>query len=112
MRGAAACIVGKERKIMGNIVLTQYLTLDGVMEDPGGQNTFKDNSWHFPFWSEDARMWKQKELFNADAYLLGRRTYQEFAAVWPHMTDETGFADRMNSMPKYVVSTTLSEVEW
>ncbi|HEV8192556.1 MAG TPA: dihydrofolate reductase family protein [Ktedonobacterales bacterium] len=97
---------------MGNIVLTQCVTLDGVMEDPGGQNTFKDSSWHFPFWSEDARKWKHEELFKADAYLLGRRTYEEFAGAWPHITDETGFADRMNSMPKYVVSTTLSEVGW
>jgi dihydrofolate reductase len=97
---------------MGKVVLTQYETLDGVMEDPGGQTIFKDDNWHFPFWSEDVRKWKQEELFQAEAYLLGRRTYQEFASVWPHINDETGFADRMNGMPKYVVSMTLSEVTW
>jgi dihydrofolate reductase len=99
-------------KSMGKVVLTQYVTLDGVMEDPGGQTIFKDDNWHFSFWSDDFGKWKHEELFQAGAYLLGRRTYQEFAAVWPHITDETGFADRMNRMPKYVVSMTLSEVAW
>ena len=97
---------------MGRVVVTEYVTLDGVMEDPGGQTIFKDANWHFPFWSEDVRRWKQEELFNAAAYLLGRRTYQEFASVWPQITDDTGFADRMNRMPKYVVSSTLSEAAW
>lgn len=97
---------------MGRLVVTEYVTLDGVIEDPGGQSTFKDDNWHFPFWSDDVRTWKHEELMEADAYLLGRRTYEEFAGAWPHMTDETGFAARMNHMPKYVVSTTLTEAEW
>jgi dihydrofolate reductase len=97
---------------LGKVVLTQFVTLDGVMEDPGGDELFKNDNWHFPFWSDDFGKWKQEELFQAGAYLLGRRTYQEFAAVWPQITDDKGFAERMNSMPKYVLSTTLSEVAW
>jgi dihydrofolate reductase len=97
---------------MGKVAFTEYVTLDGVMEDPGGRSTFKDDNWHFPYWSDDFGQWKHEELFNADAYLLGRRTYEEFAGAWPEITDETGFAERMNCLPKYVVSTTLSELAW
>ena len=98
---------------MRKLMVSEYLTLDGVMEDPGGHEIFRDDNWHFPFWGEeDVMQYKLEELLEADALLLGRRTYQEFAPVWPHVSDDTGFADRMNSLPKYVVSTTLQEVPW
>lgn len=82
------------------------------MEDPGGAEKSTYGGWSFPFWSDEAEKYKYNELFASDALLLGRKTYQAFAAAWPSMTDETGFANRMNSLPKYVVSTTLAEAEW
>lgn len=91
---------------MRKIVVSEYLTLDGVMEDPGG------GGWSFPFWNEEAAKYKFDELFASDALLLGRVTYEGFAQAWPSMTDEMGFADRMNSLPKYVVSRTLSKGTW
>ena len=89
---------------MRKLIVTEYVTLDGVMEEPG--------HWSFQFWSEEAAKYKFDELFASDALLLGRVTYEGFAKAWPSMKDEQGFADRMNSMPKYVVSTTLSEGTW
>jgi dihydrofolate reductase len=89
---------------MRSVVATEYLTLDGVMEAP--------NHWSFEFWNDEAARYKFDELFASDALLLGRVTYQGFAKAWPSMKDEQGFADRMNSMPKFVVSTTLDSLEW
>ncbi|GHO78140.1 pyrimidine reductase [Ktedonobacter sp. SOSP1-85] len=89
---------------MGKIVATEYVTLDGVMEAP--------NEWSFQFWSDEAAKFKLDELFASDALLLGRVTYEGFAAAWPTMKDDAGFADRMNSLPKYVISTTLKEATW
>jgi len=89
---------------MRRIVQSIYVTLDGVMEAP--------NKWSFDFWNEEAAKFKFDELFACDALLLGRVTYQGFAAAWPSMTDEGGFADRMNNLPKFVVSTTLEKAEW
>ena len=89
---------------MRRVVVTEYVTLDGVFDEPG--------EWSFPFWNEEAFQFKYDELFASDAQLLGRRTYEGFATAWPTMSDEVGFADRMNSMPKYVVSTTLENPEW
>jgi len=91
---------------MRKLVVSEYVTLDGVMEDPGG------GGWSFPFWNEEAAKFKYDELFTSDALLLGRVTYQGFAAAWPTMTGTGEFGERMNSIPKYVVSTTLSEVTW
>ncbi|MCA1731524.1 MAG: dihydrofolate reductase family protein [Actinobacteria bacterium] len=89
---------------MRKIVVSEFVSLDGVMEDP---------SWTFPFGSEEQEKFKFDELFASDALLLGRVTYEGFAVAWPSMTDEAGFSDRMNSLPKYVVSTTLEEpLEW
>lgn len=90
---------------MRRVVATEYVTLDGVMQDPGG-------GWSFPFWTEEAARFKFDELFSSDALLLGRVTYEGFAKAWPSMKDDAGFADRMNSLPKYVVSRTLQEVSW
>jgi len=89
---------------MPNIIVTEYVSLDGVFEEPG--------QWSFPFFTDDAAKWKFDELFAADAQLLGRLTYEGFAAAWPTFTDEAGFADRMNGMQKYVVSSTLTDPSW
>ncbi len=97
---------------MRKIVVSEYMTLDGVIEDPGGAEKTRYGGWSFQFWSEEAGKFKFEELFASDALLLGRVTYQGFAAAWPAMKDEAGFADRMNSLPKYVVSTTLQDLTW
>lgn len=86
------------------IVVTQFMTLDGVVESP--------QDWSFPYWSDETAKFKWDELLATDAHLLGRVTYEGFAAAWPERTDEQGFADRMNSLPKYVASTTLKKAEW
>ena len=86
------------------IVVTEFITLDGVVEAP--------HEWSFPYWTEETAKFKLAELRAADAHLLGRVTYEGFAAAWPTMTDEEGFADRMNGLPKYVASTTLEKAEW
>lgn len=86
------------------IVVTQFITLDGVIEAP--------NERSFPYWNDNIAKLKLDELMAADAHLLGRVTYEGFAAAWPDRTDEAGFADRMNNLPKYVVSTTLEKAEW
>jgi len=97
---------------MRRVVVTEYVTLDGVMEDPGGGDGTAHGGWSFQFWSEEAGKFKFDELFASDALLLGRVTYEGFAKAWPSRTDEAGFADRMNSLPKFVVSKTLEKVEW
>jgi dihydrofolate reductase len=89
---------------MRKLVVTEYVTLDGVMEEPG--------VWSFPFFSDDAAKFKYDELFASDALLLGRVTYEGFAKAWPTMTGTGDFGERMNSLPKFVVSTTLDEVAW
>lgn len=97
---------------MRKLVVTEYVTLDGTMEDPGGGETGPYGGWSFQFWTEEAWKFKFDELFAADALLLGRVTYEGFAKAWPVQKDEVGFADRMNGLPKYVVSTTLAKAEW
>jgi dihydrofolate reductase len=89
---------------MRKLVVTEFLTLDGVMEAP--------HEWSFPYWNDEIGRIKQDEMFASDALLLGRVTYQGFAEAWPSRTDEAGFADRINSIPKYVVSSTLDKAEW
>lgn len=97
---------------MSKIVVSEFVSLDGVMEDPGGAEGFKHGGWTFQFSSPEQEQWKSAELFQADALLLGRRTYQAFAAAWPAMTGTGAYGERMNSLPKYVVSTTLSDMTW
>jgi hypothetical protein len=86
------------------IVVSEFLSQDGVVEDPGGCEGYEHGGWtsrwHNPEIDED----KKDELFGADAMLLGRVTYEAYAAAWASMTDEDEFADRMNSIPKFVVS--------
>jgi dihydrofolate reductase len=98
---------------MGKLVVTEFMTLDGVIEDPGGSEGTERGGWAFAYErGEEGDQFKLDELMTADAQLLGRKTYEGFAAAWPSRTDEGGFSDRMNSMPKYVVSTTLGRPEW
>jgi dihydrofolate reductase len=98
---------------MGSVVVTEFITLDGVIEDPGGAEGFDRGGWAFQFErGPEGDQFKLDELMKAEAQLLGRRTYEGFAAAWPERSDEMGFADRMNSMPKYVVSTTLDDPSW
>lgn len=96
---------------MRKLVATEYVTLDGVMEAPGSETSLGERGgWSFLFSSEEHRRFKFEELLAGDAILLGRVTYEIFAASWPSVTGE--FGDRMNSLPKYVVSTTLQKAEW
>jgi dihydrofolate reductase len=98
---------------MGKIVATEFVSLDGVMEDPGGAEDFKHGGWTFEIGrGAEGDKFKLDELFEAEAQLLGRVTYEGFASAWPSMTDEVGFAEKMNEMPKYVVSSTLEEASW
>src|SRR4029453_17551150 len=94
---------------MSNVVVAIFMTLDGVIEDPGGAEGFEHGGWQLPFFDQDIANGVRDGLFAADALLLGRVTYQQFSAAWPSVTDDDGFAERMNSLPKYVASTTLHE---
>jgi dihydrofolate reductase len=96
---------------MGRIVVTEFVSLDGVMEDPGGSENFKYGGWTFEISrGEEGDKFKLDETMSSEALLLGRRTYEGFAEAWPSRDGE--FADRLNSMPKYVVSSTLEDPEW
>jgi dihydrofolate reductase len=86
------------------LVATEYVSLDGVFEEPG--------KWSGPFFNDEARQFKWQELQASDALLMGRNTYKGFAAAWPTMPGTGEFGEKMNSMPKYVVSSTLDKVEW
>jgi dihydrofolate reductase len=97
---------------MARIVVTEFVSLDGVMEDPGGAEGFKHGGWSFKFNDPEGMKFKLEETLGSGALLLGRVTYEGFAAAWPGRTDDVGFADKMNSMPKYVVSTTLRDPSW
>jgi dihydrofolate reductase len=97
---------------MSKLVVTEFLTLDGVMEDPGGAEGFDRGGWSFKFPDPEGMKFKLEEHEEADAMLLGRVTYEGFAAAWPSRADDAGFAEKMNSMPKYVVSTTLTQADW
>lgn len=89
---------------MRKVIVSEFVSLDGVMEAP--------NEWQGPFWHEDIGKYKFDELFASDALLLGRVTYDGFAAAWPSITDDVGFADRMNGLPKFVASTTVKDPTW
>ena len=98
---------------MGRIVVTEFISLDGVIEAPGGGEDFEHGGWTFAIdRGPEGDRFKLDELVEAEAQLLGRRTYEGFAAAWPQMEDEAGFAEKMNGMPKYVVSSTLESAEW
>jgi dihydrofolate reductase len=96
---------------MGRIVVTEFISLDGVIEDPGGAEDFKYGGWSFEFNRGDAgNKFKLEETMGSAALLLGRVTYKGFAEAWPQRDGE--FADKFNSMPKYVVSSTVDGSEW
>src|SRR3954454_15380705 len=96
---------------MGRIVVTEFVSLDGVMEDPGGAEDFKHGGWTFEFSrGDDGDKFKVDETMEADSQLLGRVTYEGFAEAWP--SREGDFADKFNEMPKYVVSSTLKDPDW
>ena len=96
---------------MGRIVVTEFVSLDGVVEDPGGSEDFKYGGWSFEFdRGPEGNEFKLDETRASEALLLGRITYEGFAAAWPSREGE--FADKFNSMPKYVVSSTLTAPEW
>jgi len=98
---------------MGKLVVTEFITLDGIIEDPGGSEGTEHGGWSFRHPAPEGQQFKGEELERADAQLLGRVTYQGFAAAWPSMEDTGGeFAKKMNAMPKYVVSTTLTDATW
>jgi dihydrofolate reductase len=97
---------------MGRLVLSEFVTLDGVMEDPGGAESTERGGWAFRFRRGPAGdRFKLDELLAAEALLLGRVTYQGFAKAWPSITDDQGFAEKMNTMRKYVFSSTLPDAE-
>lgn len=98
---------------MGKIVVTEFVSLDGVIEAPGGGEDYEHGGWTFEIdRGEEGDAFKLAELVEAEAQLLGRVTYEGFAAAWPAMDDEAGFAEKMNSMPKYVFSSTLETADW
>ena len=96
---------------MGRIVVTEFISLDGVIEDPGGAEDYKYGGWSFEISrGDEGDQFKVDETNNSAALLLGRKTYEGFADAWPSREGE--FADKFNSMPKYVVSSTLKDPEW
>jgi dihydrofolate reductase len=93
------------------LVVTEFMSLDGVVEDPGGSEDFEHGGWSFEFKrGDEGDKFKLDELTESDALLLGRTTYEGFAEAWPEREGE--FADKFNNMPKYVVSSTMDEAEW
>src|SRR3954463_3422594 len=88
---------------MRKLVVSEFMSLDGVIENP---------AWTFPYWNDEISNFKFSELFGSDSLLLGRVTYEGFAEAWPGRTDEKGYAERMNGMPKSVVTTTLNDLAW
>ena len=96
---------------MGKLVVTEFVSIDGVFEDPGGAEGYEHGGWTFEYdRGDEGNKFKLDEVMEAAVQLLGRRTYEGFAEAWPSREGE--FADKLNSDPKYVVSTTLSEPGW
>jgi dihydrofolate reductase len=96
---------------MSKLIVTEFVTLDGVMEAPGGEPTHPHSGWVFDFMSPEQEQYKLDEVLAAESHLLGRVTYESFAGAWPQRKGE--FADKLNTMPKYVVSSTLADpLEW
>ena len=96
---------------MGRIVVTEFMSLDGVVEAPGGGEDFKHGGWSLEISrGDEGDKFKLDETMSSDALLLGRVTYEGFAAAWPARDGE--FADKFNTMPKYLVSSTPEDPEW
>jgi dihydrofolate reductase len=94
---------------MGKLVVTEFITLDGVFEDPGGSEHKEYGGWQIPLMGDDEGVYKFEELKGAGALLLGRVTYEGFAAAWPTMKDTGEFGELMNGLPKYVATLSMSE---
>jgi dihydrofolate reductase len=98
---------------MGKLVVTEFISLDGIIEDPGGSEGSEHGGWSFRHPAPGGEQFKGDELRDSDVQLLGRVTYEGFAAAWPAMEEATGdYGKKMNAMPKVVVSTTLTEPTW
>ncbi len=98
---------------MGKLVVTEFVSLDGVMEDPGGAEKYVHGGWAFRFdRGDEGDRFKLDELTASDAQLLGRVTYEGFAKAWPSMEGTGEFGEKMNAMPKFVASTTLENPAW
>jgi|SRR3954453_7780875 len=98
---------------MRKLVVTEFISLDGVMEDPGGSEGTPIAAWSFKYdRGDEGNKFKLDETMESDALLLGRKTYEGFAEAWPERSDDAGFAEKLNGMPKYVVSTTLKDPAW
>jgi len=96
---------------MGKLVVTEFVSIDGIFEDPGGAENYEHGGWTFEYnRGDDGNTFKLDELMEAEVHLLGRATYEGFAAAWPSREGE--FADKLNNDPKYVVSTTLENPTW
>jgi dihydrofolate reductase len=96
---------------MGKLVVTEFVSVDGVFEDPGGAEDYEHGGWTFGYdRGDEGNKFKLDELMEAEVQLFGRVTYEGFAAAWPSREGE--FADKINSAPKYVVSNTLEDPEW
>src|SRR5215471_20839322 len=103
----------EQEAMMGKLVVTEFMSLDGIIEDPGGSEGTEHGGWSFRHPTPDGNQFKSDELGASDVQLLGRVTYEGFAAAWPTMEEATGeFGKKMNAMPKVVVSTTLTEPAW
>ncbi len=96
---------------MRKLVVSEYVTLDGVVEDPGGAEKTPQGGWTLPYWNDEMGKFKGEEMSAAGALLLGRVTYEAFAAAWPKMEGQPG-ADIMNNIPKYVASRSLKKLDW
>jgi len=98
---------------MGKLIVSEFISLDGVIEDPGGAEGFEHGGWTFKFeQGEEGQRFKFEEVMAAESLLLGRVTYEGFAAAWPNMEGTGEFGERMNGMPKHVVSSTLTDPDW
>ena len=95
---------------MRTLIVTEFVTLDGVMEAPGGEPTHPHSGWVMDNSGPEQEQWKLQEVLDCELLLIGRVTYESFAGAWPNYRGE--FADKMNSMPKVVVSSTLTDPEW
>ncbi len=95
---------------MRQLIVSEFITLDGVVEAPGGEQTHPHAGWTMPYGTDELYGYKLKETLEAESLLLGRKTYEGFSAAWPSM--DGPFADKMNSMPKHVLTSTLHELGW
>jgi dihydrofolate reductase len=102
--------VARGGAVVRKIVLSEFVTLDGVMEAPGGEPGHPHSGWVIEFMGEEQLRYKLDEVLEAESLLIGRVTYESFAGAWPERSGD--FADKMNAMPKHVVSTTLRDPQW